>query len=329
MRLLNKEDIMQIFSMRDAIEACKVALSMYSKGMADVPLRTNFHISEHQGHSLYMPAYVSGEQAALGIKIVSVYPNNIAHHLASINAVVLVQDPRTGIVTAGLDGTYLTQLRTGAVQGAATELLARQDAEIGALIGTGGQAAAQLEAMLTVRSLKEVRVSCLNFARAEQFAERMNAQLKTQFAAKIVAVKNNEECVRDADIITTVTTATEPTFSAEWVKKGAHINGIGAYLPEMCEIPYQIIQQAEVVIFDTMNGVLKEAGDFITPLQQGLISIDHYNGELGQLVNGDIQGRTDHDQITIFKSVGSAVLDVVVAAKIVAKAQQQHLGQSI
>ncbi|NSS17434.1 ornithine cyclodeaminase family protein, partial [Enterococcus faecalis] len=242
-----------------------------------------------------------------------------------VPATMIVLDPETGMVSACLDGTYLTQLRTGAVQGAATELLAKKDAKIGALIGTGGQAQSQLEAMLTVRKLEEVRIFDIDFERANQFAEEM----MQQFSVTMRPTKTSQECVEGADIITSVTTSKRATFSAEWVKKGAHINGVGAYTPEMCEIPREIIKAADVVIFDTMDGVLKEAGDFISPLQDGYIQRDSYHGELGQLINEELVGRTSGEQITIFKTVGSAVLDVVVATEIVKKAKENNLGKLI
>ena len=272
-----------------------------------------------------MPAYVEGGEGALGVKIVSVYPENIKKNLPSVPATMIVLDPETGMVSACLDGTYLTQLRTGAVQGAATELLAKEDAKIGALIGTGGQAQSQLEAMLTVRKLEEVRIFDIDFERASQFAEEM----MQQFSVTMRPTKTNQECVEGADIITSVTTSKRATFSTEWVKKGAHINGVGAYTPEMCEIPREIIKAADIVIFDTMDGVLKEAGDFISPLQDGYIQRDSYHGELGQLINEELVGRTSGEQITIFKTVGSAVLDVVVATEIVKKAKENNLGKLI
>ena len=285
MLFLKKEDIIKSFSMREAIDADKKALSLYSAGKASVPLRTNIDVP----------------------------------------ATMIVLDPETGMVSACLDGTYLTQLRTGAVQGAATELLAKEDAKIGALIGTGGQAQSQLEAMLTVRKLEEVRIFDIDFERASQFAEEM----MQQFSVTMRPTKTNQECVEGADIITSVTTSKRATFSAEWVKKGAHINGVGAYTPEMCEIPREIIKAADIVIFDTMDGVLKEAGDFISPLQDGYIQRDSYHGELGQLINEELVGRTSGEQITIFKTVGSAVLDVVVATEIVKKAKENNLGKLI
>ncbi|HDT7295357.1 TPA: ornithine cyclodeaminase family protein [Enterococcus faecalis] len=325
MLFLKKEDIIKNFSMREAIDADKKALSLYSAGKAIVPLRTNIDVPKSNGQSLYMPAYVEGGEGALGVKIVSVYPKNIKKNLPSVPATMIVLDPETGMVSACLDGTYLTQLRTGAVQGAATELLAKEDAKIGALIGTGGQAQSQLEAMLTVRKLEEVRIFDIDFERASQFAEEM----MQQFSVTMRPTKTNQECVEGADIITSVTTSKRATFSTEWVKKGAHINGVGAYTPEMCEIPREIIKAADIVIFDTMDGVLKEAGDFISPLQDGYIQRDSYHGELGQLINEELVGRTSGEQITIFKTVGSAVLDVVVATEIVKKAKENNLGKLI
>ena len=325
MLFLKKEDIIKSFSMREAIDADKKALSLYSAGKASVPLRTNIDVPKSNGQSLYMPAYVEGGEGALGVKIVSVYPENIKKNLPSVPATMIVLDPETGMVSACLDGTYLTQLRTGAVQGAATELLAKEDAKIGALIGTGGQAQSQLEAMLTVRKLEEVRIFDIDFERASQFAEEM----MQQFSVTMRPTKTNQECVEGADIITSVTTSKRATFSAEWFKKGAHINGFGSYTPEMCEIPREIIKAADIVIFDTMDGVLKEAGDFISPLQDGYIQRDSYHGELGQLINEELVGRTSGEQITIFKTVGSAVLDVVVATEIVKKAKENNLGKLI
>ncbi|QCT74180.1 ornithine cyclodeaminase family protein [Macrococcoides canis] len=316
---LTKEDVKACFTMREAIEADKEALANYSKGQAIVPLRTNIDVATRHGQALFMPGYVEGAEDALGIKIVSVYPDNIEKGLPSVPATMIVMDPETGMVNGIIDGTYLTQLRTGAVQGAATELLARKDAKIGALIGTGGQAESQLEAMLTVRDLEEVRIFDIDYERAQQFAYEM----EEKFHVKMIAVETSEACVTDADIITSVTTSKRATFDAQFVKRGAHINGVGAYTKEMCEIPREIIKAADVVIFDTTDGVMKEAGDFITPVEDGYIDKTKYSGELGELINGDIKGRQSDEDITIFKTVGSAVLDVVTASKIIKRYNEQ------
>ncbi|MGL5686932.1 MAG: ornithine cyclodeaminase family protein [Vagococcus fluvialis] len=325
MLFLSKNHIMDSFSMREAIDACNEALKLYSENKASVPLRTNINVPKQEGQSLYMPAYVEGKDEALGVKIVSVYPNNIKKNIPSVPATMVTLDAETGMVSAILDGTYLTQLRTGAVQGAATELLAREDAKIGALIGTGGQAECQLWAMLTARNLEEIRIFDIDFERATAFAKEM----ETIYKVEMIPCQTAKECVEGADVITSVTTSKQPTFQADWVKEGAHINGVGAYTPEMCEIPQEIIKKAKTVIFDTNDGVMQEAGDFIQPIESGYLTKDHYKGELGELVLGNIEGRGSREEITIFKTVGSAVLDVFVADQIVRRAKIKQVGQEI
>ena len=325
MLILTASDIKQSFSMKDAIQADKEALGLYTEGKAIVPLRTNLPVDAYNGQSLYMPAVVSGKQVASGLKVVSVYPENPKKNLPSVPASVMTLDAETCLPSALLEGTYLTQLRTGAVQGAATDLLARKDAKIGALIGTGGQAESQLEAMLTARDLEEVRVYALDFDVTKAFAEKMT----DKFNKPIHACQTAQEAVEGADVITTVTTSKQATFDDAWIKPGAHINGIGSYTPEMCEIPVATIKRADKIFFDTLDGVWGEAGDFIQPLNKGEIKEDDVTGELGALVNGQVTGRQSDDEITIFKSVGSAVLDVYVADQIVRAAKKKGLGQSV
>ncbi|MDK6204624.1 ornithine cyclodeaminase family protein [Lactobacillus jensenii] len=326
MLYLTKDDIQKCFSMRDVIEADKKALELYSKGKTSIPLRTNINIPEKNGQNLYMPGFVGGESAAAGIKIVSVYPDNITKGLPSVPATMIVLNPETGVVSAMLDGTYLTQLRTGAISGAATELMSNKDSSIMALIGTGGQGAAQLEAVLTVRPIKEVRIFDIDFERASKFAEDMKDHFPQ---VKMIPCKSAEETVTGADVITTVTTSKRSTFDANWVKNGAHINAVGAYTPEMCELPSAILPKAKTIIFDTLDGVWSESGDFLQPLEKGLIDKSIVNGDLGQLVSGEISGRITKEEISIFETVGTAALDVYVAGQIVDKAKSSSVGKEI
>lgn len=328
MRILTKEDIQKVYTMEDAIAGDKEALALAAEGKSEVPLRTNIEIEEHNGQSLYMPAYVQGADPALGVKIISIYPDNLEKDLPTSPSTMVMVNVETGMVEAVINGTYLTQLRTGAVQGAATDLLARKDAKIAALIGTGGQAVTQLEAMLTVRDLEEVRVMDLDKERAEAFAQEMTEKFK-DFNTKLIAVDKADEAIADADIITSVTTSPQTTFPHEGVKDGAHINGVGAYTPEMHEIPGELLARADKIIFDTMEGVLAEAGDIITPLKEKLISEEDFDGTLGELVLGKIKGRESEEEITVFKTVGTAVLDIVTGEKILKKAQAADVGQEI
>ncbi|WP_442602304.1 ornithine cyclodeaminase family protein [Paenibacillus sp. KN14-4R] len=327
MLILTKADIKKVFTMKDAIQADKDALRMYAQGKSVVPLRVNIDIPKEQGQSLFMPAYVE-ELDATGIKIVSVFPKNIELGKPSVPAQMILMDGKTGEVCAIMDGTYLTQLRTGAVQGAATDILAREDAKIAVLFGTGGQAGTQLEAMLNVRDLEEVRVFDINFERAKQFAAEMQ-QAFTHFDTRIIAVEDGNEAIKDADIITAVTTSRRPVFDGKLVKKGAHVNGVGAYTPEMQELPETLVQQADKVIFDTKEGVLAEAGDFIIPMQKGIVSEGDFDGDLGQVILGEVKGRETEQEITLFKTVGTAVLDVVTAHQIYKKALELNVGQIV
>lgn len=327
MLILTKEDIKKVFTMKEAIEADKEALRIYSEGKSVVPLRVNIDIPKEQGQSLFMPAYVE-ELDATGIKIVSVFPKNIELGKPSVPAQMILLDGKTGEVCAIMEGTYLTQLRTGAVQGAATDILAKKDAKIGVLFGTGGQAATQLEAMVCVRNLAEVRVFDINYERAKEFAETMQEQL-VEYDTKIIAVDDGNEAVKDADIITAVTTSRRPVFDGTLVKKGAHVNGVGAYTPQMQELDEYIVKNADKVFFDTKEGVLAEAGDFIIPMEKGIVSEGDFNGELGQVILGHVSGRETDEEITLFKTVGVAVLDVVTAYKIYKKALENNVGKII
>lgn len=318
MQYLDKDQIAKTFTMAEAIEACKEALKLYSAGRADIPLRKNIDVPEHNGQALFMPGYVNGETSALGIKIVSVFPDNVKKNLPSVPATMLTLDAETGVVNAVLDGTFLTQLRTGAVQGAATDLLARQDAKVGLLIGTGGQAMQQLRAMLTVRDFEKIYVFDLSLDHAKAFAESAR-KLAEADKVELIPVEDVNSVVSECDVITTVTTSKVPTFDGSLVKEGCHINGVGAYTLEMHELPESAIVKADRIFTDTDDGVLAEAGDIVGAIENQIISKADITGELGQLVADQSLGRNDDEQITVFKTVGTSALDVVVADQIVRK----------
>lgn len=325
MLLLTKKDIQKVFTMKDAVEADKQAFAIYSDGRSDVPLRVNVGVPKYEGQTLFMPGYV-GELDSMGVKIVSVFPRNAEKGRNSVPATMVLVDGTNGEVCCILDGTYLTRLRTGAAAGAATDVLARADARIGALIGTGGQAFTQLEAMLTVRPLAEVRIFDIHFARAKSFADQIQGEL-ARYGASFRAVETSDEAIKDADIITTVTTSKQPVFNGRLVKQGAHINGVGSFMPHMQELDEYIVRRADKIYFDSEEGVLAEAGDFIIPLQKGAITRDRFTGEIGQVINGALKGRETPEEITLFKSVGMAVLDVVTAYHIYQKALKEDIGE--
>ena len=326
--ILKESDISSMITMRDIIEADKEALSIYSSHKSNIPLRSNLNVPEYNGQCLFMNGYAAPAKA-LGVKIVSVYPENINKNLTSVPATMVLVDAETGVVNSLIDGTYLTRLRTGAISGLATEILSRKDSKIFALFGTGGQAVTQLEAVLTVRNIEEVRVFDVFKERAKDFAKKMSDKFSKKFNVKIIAAESSDAAVDNADIITTVTTSKKPVFDANKVKKNVHINGVGSYTPEMVEIPGDILVMTNKIYVDTRDGAINESGDLITPLKDGLITIEKINGELGEVINGLIKGRESDDEMTFFKTTGSAVLDLVAAQKIYEKAKAKGVGQMV
>ena len=326
--ILKESDISSMITMKDIIEADKEALSIYSSHKSNIPLRSNLNIPEYNGQCLFMNGYAAPAKA-LGVKIVSVYPENINKNLTSVPATMVLVDAETGMVNSLIDGTYLTRLRTGAISGLATDILSRKDSKIFALFGTGGQAVTQLEAVLTVRKIEEVRVFDIFKDRAKEFAKKMSEKFSKKFNVKIFAAESSDAAVDNADIITTVTTSKKPVFDANKVKKNVHINGVGSYTPEMIEIPGEILVKANKIYVDTRDGAVNESGDLITPIKNGLINKEKINGELGEVINGLIKGRENDDEMTFFKTTGSAVLDLVAAQKIYELAKKNKIGKTI
>lgn len=328
MIILNKKDVQKCITMEKAIEICKEATKNYCLNKTDIPLRTPVISENNNGQVLFMPGKISSESDNIGIKIVSVYPDNSLINLPSVPSTMITIDEKTGIVNGIIDGTYLTALRTAALQGAATDLLANKDSKIATLIGTGGQAFEQARALLTIRNLSELRVVARNFEKTKKFAEKLKEEL-IDFSTDIIAFDNINEATIDSDIITTVTTSTTPTFSAKHLKQGVHINGIGSFTYDMVELPSEIINSNNKIYFDTKDGVLSEAGDILQPLENKLISYDDFKGELGELVLNSIEGRTSKTETTIFKSVGSAVFDIACADYIIKEATKLNIGTKI
>jgi ornithine cyclodeaminase len=259
---------------------------------------------------------------------VSTFSGNTEKNLPVVGATMLLLDPETGLVNALIDGTELTRMRTGAVSGLATELLANEDASVGALFGTGGQAASQLEAVLTARKLKEVRIYDTFPERIKPFIERVSSVAEV-FGTRLVAASSSDEAIDQADVITAVTTATNPVFDGSRVNSGAHVNGVGTYVPHKRELDSAIIRRAGKIYVDNMEAIMAEAGDLLIPIKEGHLKKEDISGELGDLILGRTPGRASHNEITVMKTVGFATLDIVIAHKVYSKAIQKGVGKQI
>lgn len=324
MLLLNEQDIRKVFDMNDAIDSNIEAYKIFSSGNAVVPLRQVIAADEGRGNFAFMPAY-SSKLGAAGIKIVNIFPGNRERGEATTIGQVLLMDDKNGEVLALMDGSFITKFRTGAASGAAFKLFARNDAKIGCLIGTGGQADCQLEAMLAACNLDEVRIVARDFAKTEKFAEEMYERFKDS-SAKLIAYDDANEAVDGADVIVVVTVSTEPVFDANRVKKGAVVSGVGSYTAEMNEIDPKLFKLADKIYFDSKDACIAESADIQIPLREGLVSLEGLTGDIGEYALGEISGRESDDEIIIFKNVGLGILDLVIAKLIYEKAKNRKIG---
>lgn len=320
LRLFSATDVRRALPMGQAIAAVKSAYVQLSSGRAQAPLRA--HLSVASGDStLVMPFFVPGEGGALGLKVVSVFNSNPPRGRPLIHAMVLALDATTGAPMALIEGGSLTALRTGAASGAATDILARPDARVVAIFGSGVQARRQLEAVCTVRTVARVQVYSL--AGAEAFVEEMAGQ--EPIPHDVIVASSPRAALADADIICAATTSHTPVFDGRDLKPGAHVNGIGSFTPEMQEIDLETVRRARVVV-DSRAAALAEAGDLIIPLRAGAIDREHIADEIGEVLAGQKPGRTHPDQITFFKSVGVAVQDAAAAQLVAVNGAALGLG---
>jgi ornithine cyclodeaminase len=323
---ITREEIEQVYSMKDCMSAVKEAFRLFSLGKVKVPPRTQIVNEEGTGTYLCMPAYCK-EYDASCVKVLNMFPENIKKGIPTINAQVLLMNTKTGIIDGILDGTYVTQLRTGAASGVAFELLAKKTCDIGAIIGTGGQAETQLEGMLVAKKLKLVRVSDLDFDRAKQFVEKMTQRL-SRFDTKIIAVETSDQAIDNADLIITVTPSKKPVFDGRKVKAGATISGVGSYQPDMQEIPSELLKRASKIYFDSEEAVLSESGDLLIPLENGDMTREKFAGDIGQVITSEKIGRETDDEIIFFKTVGIAAQDLMTAKSIFDKMQSTENSNS-
>lgn len=318
-RILSAEDVKKCLPMDQAIQAMRDAFIQLAAKRAQVPLRVAMDMAEACGSALFMPVYLP-DSRQLGVKAITLFPDNPAAGLPVIHALVLVMDGEKGIPLAVMDGEYLTALRTGAASGLATDLLAPASAQVAAIVGCGVQGRTQLEAVCAVRPITRALALDRDPGRAAEFASAMEAKLSIP-----VQVVEESGALREADVICTATPSPSPVFSDRDLKAGSHINAVGSFRRDMCEIPPETVARARVVV-DSLEPCLAEAGDLIQPLESGLITRAHLETELGEIAGGKGQGRQRPEEITLFKSVGNAVQDLAAAGLILAEAEKQGLG---
>lgn len=314
--------IERLLPMGECIDLMARALIDLECGEVTQPLRSIFIPPGAQAAMAWMPAYRKGPHAVFGMKVLCVVPQNPQRGLDAHQGQVLLADAETGQLRAVLDASAVTAIRTAAVSALATRLLARHDARVLAIIGTGVQARKHLESIPLVRSIDRVLVA----GRTQQHAQQFVSEAAQSCACQVEAAENVKAAVRDADIVLTATSSTTPVLAREWLAPGVHINAIGASRPTHRELDLDTI--AEALLFtDRRESLENEAGDYRFAVEQGRMRGSP--GELGELLTGKTQGRTSPGQLTLFRSLGLAVEDLAAAEHVLAEARRHGLGITV
>jgi alanine dehydrogenase len=297
MRLYSEEQVRNVIKVDEVIAAIRAA---FARGFATVhmPVRTVLNMDD--AILLVMPCYDRALHAA-GVKLVSVSAK------AGVQAAYELLDPQTGIAIARMGANYLTDLRTAATSAVATDLLARNDVETLGIFGSGRLAVAHLTALPRVRNFKRFLVCGSGRSDVAAFCGKIKNELGLN-----VETANAETVARESDVICTCTTAHEPLFDGNWLRPGTHLNLVGAFQPETREVDDITVKRARAVV-DTYDGAMQEAGDLLIPLKNGTIDRLHIIADLHEIASGKKAARPSAESITLFKSVGCAVEDLVTA----------------
>jgi ornithine cyclodeaminase len=319
MLILSGEEVVRLLDMPGCMQAMEEALVTLARGEFHLPLRPIVR-PPGESHLLgLMPTYRSGGRPLYALKTVAIFQDNPSRGLDPHQGTVTLYDGTTGEVLAVMNASPITAIRTAAVSGVATRALAREDARVLAVVGAGHQARPHIAAMVEARPLEEVRIS----SRSYESAERLAAEWPLARA-----VESNEDAVRGADVICTVTQSAEPVLSHEWLAPGVHINAVGACFPHTRELDTETVVRSSFFT-DRRESCENEAGDYVIPLQEGAISDGHIRAELGEVLAGTAPGRTSPQEITVFESLGLAVEDLAAAEYLMRRARETGAGTTV
>ena len=312
--LLRRREIEELLSLIEALKAVEKAFKLKAQGKAIMPSKIYLDLPEYHGDFRAMPAFIDG---IAGVKWVSGYPNNREYNLPSVLATIILCDPKTSCPLAIMDGTYITNLRTGAAGGVAVKYLARRDSSIIGMIGAGRQAETQLLAISEVLpKIEEVKV----FDQYEGISRRYAEVMGTKLNIKILPVKTVEAAV-EADIVVTTTPSRKPIIKKQHIRPGTHINAIGADAKGKQELASDLLASAKVIVDDIEQAC--HSGEINVPLSQGWIRVEDIYGTLGEVIANMKKGRENNKEITIFDSTGLAIQDIICAKLAYEKAREK------
>jgi ornithine cyclodeaminase/alanine dehydrogenase-like protein (mu-crystallin family) len=322
-RVLRGAEVRQLLPMAECVDLMHRTMIAVSEGRVVLPLRSIMKMPGDRGMMGIMPGYLA-EPECFGVKLVSLIPRNKPPEYSSHLGLVLLFEAEHGQPVALLDAAEITAIRTAAASGMATRLLARPEAGDLALLGAGEQARSHLEAMLSVRALRRIRVWARDREKARQFAEAQGAKHRVVIETSPTV----REAIAGADLICTATKAREPILQGDWLTPGTHLNVVGSSIAAAAEIDTPAVVKARFFV-DRRESTINEGGEFLRALKAGAITADHILGEIGEVANGSKIGRSSPLDVTLYKSLGIAPQDLASAHHVLQKARATGVGQVI
>jgi alanine dehydrogenase len=323
MLVLSESQVQSLIDLDELIAALEQAHIQYSTGKAVMPVRLVVPLPQIQGRITSMPGYLHQDNA-LGMKVVTYFPDNPKQNLPAILATIMLFSAETGKMIAAMDGGYITAIRTACASALATKVLANPDTPVLGILGAGVQARAHILALTRVRRLSRIKL----YSPSGKSALSIKQDMEQICGAPIEVVDSPQDAVRDSDLLVTVTTAKEPIVRPEWLKPGAHINAVGSHRPDLREIDGATLKGAKVVV-DSRAAVMAECGDILLALKEKSISETDIHGEIGEVLAGSKTGRSGAGEITLYKSVGIAIQDVATAQLVYRKALERSVGSQV
>ncbi|MEK6324656.1 MAG: ornithine cyclodeaminase family protein [Acidobacteriota bacterium] len=327
MLILSESDLRAVLSLGDVIEAVEAGFRALARDDANVPERLRLDVPAHKGVLLQMPAYLgslnSSKESALGTKIVSVFEENAERGLDAVQAVYLLLDSRTGVPLALMEGRFITAIRTAATSAVATKFMAGPGSKRLAVFGAGVQAESHLEAMIEAADVKHVMIVSRSADKAGALADRVRAV--HDLPCELVSA---ERAAAMANLICTCTSSPAPLFDGRLLNGGTHINAVGAFTPLTRELDTETVRRARVII-DAESAAGREAGEILIPISEGAIEANHLKGTLADIVSGKVAGRESPSEITLFKSCGLAIEDLVTAKLAYSRAIEGGIGTRV